>query len=77
MHRWCRQRYSECQLVDFEEVEMRDASAQHDAQHDDGKDGEPVYAALLIVCRDEGYDKDHEMLENLIISWTASSRRSS
>jgi hypothetical protein len=56
--------------VDFEEVEMPPASVQHDAQHDaqrdDGEGGDPVYAALLIACREEGYDKDHETRKKLV-----------
>jgi SpoVK/Ycf46/Vps4 family AAA+-type ATPase len=64
------QRYNECTLVDVEEVEMPDASEQHDAQHDaqrdDGEGGDQVYAALLIACRDEGYDKDHVARKKLV-----------
>ena len=64
------QRYNECTLVDVEEVEMSDASEQHDAQHDaqrdDGEGGDQVYAALLIACRDEGYDKDHVARKKLV-----------
>jgi len=56
--------------VDVEEVEMSDASEQHDAQHDaqrdDGEGGDQVYAALLIACRDEGYDKDHVARKKLV-----------
>jgi hypothetical protein len=64
------QRYGEYQLVDFEEVKKPHASvqldAQHDAQRDDGEGGDPVYAALLIACREEGYDQDHETRKKLV-----------
>ena len=47
-------------------MEIPDAPAEDSAQSDDGEGGDPVYAALLIACREEGYDKDHEMRKKLV-----------
>jgi Holliday junction resolvasome RuvABC ATP-dependent DNA helicase subunit len=58
------QRYS--QREDFKQVEIPHAPAERSAQSDDGEGGDPVYAALLIACREEGYDKDHEMRKKLV-----------
>ena len=57
---------SQWQCVEVEEAEMLDVSEQHAPSDGKGDGMDPVYAALLIACREEGYDKDNETRKELV-----------
>lgn len=54
------------EVVECDEAEMQDVSEHHALSDGNGDGMDPVYAALLIACREEGYDKDHEMRKELV-----------